>query len=293
MTGFSPGEAATEGFRLTRERPQAIGVWVVAYFGFTILLGWIAAVTLGPRAQEMLAEIKSAPSGSDAFWTLAAPMWPFFAAGVPVNLAFQSIFTCAVYRAILHPEDARSGYMRIGADELRMAGVNLLVSVIWTVAIFGVSLVGLMMATTTGVIGSPVVSLLGFLVSLGALGVAIWILVRLSLAGAITFSEHRIQIWKSWSLTQGRFWPLFSAYVLAFILGVIFFVVMSFVLSGAYTLIEHVSGLNLTRSETGPVTPLIFLAGLITSAGTALLLSCGTVILTAPSAEAYRELTEP
>ena len=40
--------------------------------------------------------------------------------------------------------------------------------------------------------------------------------VRLSLAPLITFGEHHISVFKSWSVTRGSFWPLLGAYLLAF-----------------------------------------------------------------------------
>ncbi|HEY2662675.1 MAG TPA: hypothetical protein VGI79_23355 [Caulobacteraceae bacterium] len=291
MSHFSPTEAATEGLRLTRLRSRAVVIWGLAYFGFTILLGRLAELTLGPHSAELLAELQRVKSDSDAFWPMAGRMWPFFAAGVPVNLVFQAIFTCAVYRAVLDPANARNGYMRLGADEVRMVGLNLLISLIWTAALFVVALVALLIGTTVGVIGSPFVALLGDAVILASVAVVIWILVRLSLAGAITFSERRVQVFKSWELTKGRFWPLCWAYVMAFLLWLALVVMMEI----AKTVIQvgvHLSGLNLADygAWAGPV---IFLLGLFSSAGAAVVLTCFTVILTAPSAEAYRELIEP
>lgn len=292
MNGFSPTETATEGIRLTRLRSRAVLVWALAYLGFTILLGRIAELTLGPHSSEFLHEIQQAGQDADVFWPLAGKMWPFFAVGVPVNLAFQAILTCAIYRAILHPEDMSGGYVRIGADELRMAVLNLLLTLIWTLAIFAVGLVAIVVATTVGAIGSSLVTLLGGVVTLAAVGVVVWVLVRLSLAGAITFSEQRIRIRASWSLTRGRFWPLFGAYVLAFLLWLLLIIVMQFGFWLLLNVAGHISGLNLNNPDPASADPLIFLAFLFTSASTALILTCSTVFLTAPPAEAYRELTQ-
>ncbi|QUD87980.1 hypothetical protein [Phenylobacterium montanum] len=289
MSGFSPTEAATEGIRLTRLRSRAVVIWGLAYFAFTILLGKLAELTLGPHFAETLAEFKR--GDPDAFWPLTLRMWPFFAAAVPINLVFQAIFTCAVYRAVLDPENARNGYMRLGADEWRMVGLNLLVSLIWTVALFGVGLVGLLSAITLGVIGSPLTALLGLVLNLAAVAVAIWILVRLSLAGAITFSEKRIIVSKSWEVTRGRFWPLVWAYVLAFMLWAVLIVFVRMAVWVVLRLGEQLSGLNLSNPDPSSTDPLIFLIGLLSSAGTAVVLTCFSVILTAPSAEVYRELT--
>lgn len=289
MSGFSPTEAATEGIRLTRLRSRAVVIWGLAYFAFTILLGRIAELTLGPHFAETLAEFKK--GDPDAFWPLTVRMWPFFATAVPVNLVFQAIFTCAVYRAVLDPANARNGYMRLGADEWRMVGLNLLVGVIWTIALFAVGMVGLVTAITLGVIGSPIAALLGAVLNLAAVCAAIWILVRLSLAGAITFSERRIIVSKSWELTRGRFWPLVWAYVLAFLLWFVLIALVRFAFWVVLRVGEQFSGLNLVHPDPASTDPLIFLIGLLSSAGTAVVLTCFSVILTAPSAEVYRELT--
>lgn len=292
MNGFSPTETATEGIRLTRLRSRAVGIWALAYLGFTILLGRIAELTLGPHASDFLREIQQAGQDADAFWAAAAQMWPFFAVAVPVNLAFQAILTCAIYRAVLHPEEEGGGYVRIGADELRMAVLNLILTAIWTLAIFVVSLVAILVASTAGAVGSPVVTVLGDLLTLATLCAVVWVLVRLSLAGAITFSERRIQVTASWKLTHGRFWPLFGAYFLAFLLWVLLIILMELASGLMVGLAGHFIGLDLRHPDPASADPLVFAAFLFTSAGTALVWTCSTVFMTAPPAEAFRELTQ-
>jgi hypothetical protein len=120
---------------------------------------------------------------------------------------------------------------------------------------------------------------------------AIWVLVRLSLAGAITFSERRIHVSKSWELTRGRFWPLAWAYVLAFLLWLLLIFLMRISVWIVLQLGELFSGINFTHPDPTSTDPLIFVLGLLSSAGVAIVLTCFTVILTAPVAEAYRELT--
>jgi len=291
MNGFSPTETATEGLRLTRLRSRAVLVWAVAYLGFTILLGRIAEITLGPHSAELIREIQQAKQDPDVFWPLAGQMWPFFAVALPVHLAFQAILTCAIYRAILHPEETGGGYVRIGADELRMAILNLVLTCIWTLALFVVGLVALLMAVVSAVAGS-FVTMMGGLLTLAVIAAVIWVLVRLSLAGAITFSERRIQVWASWGLTRGRFWPLVGAYLLAFLLWLLLILVMRIGFGVLGFVVSHMSGVNFSHPDPASADPLIFLAFLVTSAGTALILTCSTVFLTAPPAEAYRELTE-
>lgn len=294
MTGFSPTEAATEGIRLTRFQARAVVIWGLAYFAFTIVLALLPSLTLGPHGQDLVAEFKQTPSDSDAFWPLAGRMWPFFAVGVPIFYLFQSILTCAVYRAVLKPEDSQTGYMRLGADELRMTGLTLIVSLIWAFGLAGIGLVAAVIATTAGMIAPPaVLGVLAWGQAFAYFGVGLWVWVRLSLAGAITFSEHRIQVWKSWDITRGRFWPLLGAYVLAFLLWlllIILWFVIIFVAQQALHLAQQFSGLNLVQGSALWSDTLIFLFGLFGSAGLAIILTCFTVIWTAPFAEAYREL---
>lgn len=292
MNGFSPTETATEGIRLTRLRSRAVLVWAVAYLGFTILLSRIAELTLGPHAAELLAQIRQSKQQPDqVFWALAIQTWPFGAVGLPVYAGFQAILSCAIYRAILHPEEKSGSYVRVGADELRMAVLGLIQTGIWLLALFAVTLVAILVTVIVQLAGSVLVTYLGGVVTIGAVVLVFWALVRLSLAGAITFSERRIRVRASWSLTRGRFWPLCCAYVLAFILWVLVMIAMQFAFWLMLMLAEAFSGLDLSHPDPASADPLIFLAFMCASAGTALSLTCSTLFWTAPRAEAYRELT--
>ncbi len=292
MNGFSPTETATEGIRLTRLRSRAVGIWVLSYLGFIILVGRIAELTLGPHAWEILAEFRQIGQDGDALWSLAGRTWPFFAASLPIHLAFQSILTCAIYRAVLHSEEEGGGYLRIGADEVRMAVLIVIVCAIWTLAIFLLSFVSILAASTLGLVGSPIVAVLGFAITMAALGVVIWVLVRLSLAGAITFSDRRIQVMASWRLTQGRFWSLLWSYFLAFLLWLLLVGLIELGSGLLFALVGRFLGVDLRHLDPASADPLIFAAILLTSAGTALLWTCTTLFMNAPPAEAYRELTQ-
>ena len=51
-------------------------------------------------------------------------------------------------------------------------------------------------------------------------GAAIYVGVRLSLAGPATCAEGRLVVFESWTMTHGHFWRLLGAYVLAIFLAV-------------------------------------------------------------------------
>ena len=65
-----------------------------------------------------------------------------------------------------------------------------------------------------GVFSGPVAAFLGSVLSGAACFYSVIILVRLSLAAPISFSEKRFTLLASWAATKGNFWPLFGAYVL-------------------------------------------------------------------------------
>lgn len=217
MTEFSATDAAFEGFRLTRERPGAVAVWA----GFLLLGGLVfgaLAVALGGEALNSLmrAGERGQPDPREmmaAFGRLA----PLALIAIPLSLLYYAMLYSAVYRAILRPGEGGPGFLRLGGDELRVAGA--------LVALFLLALVaGIVFAVGAGLLAQAGQAmggagrLIGLLGALAMLGLAIWIAVRLSLALPMTFHQRRIRVFESWPLTRGRFWPLLGAYVLALVL---------------------------------------------------------------------------
>ena len=49
----------------------------------------------------------------------------------------------------------------------------------------------------------------------------VYVMVRFSLASAMTFDTGKVSLLKSWRLTKGRFWPMFGAYLIAGILALV------------------------------------------------------------------------
>ena len=60
--------------------------------------------------------------------------------------------------------------------------------------------------------------------ALVVVAVMIWVSLRLSLAGPITFTERQFRLFESWTLTRGRGWRLFGvAVIVAVVAMVIYF----------------------------------------------------------------------
>jgi hypothetical protein len=227
MAGFSPSDAALEGFRLTRENPKAFGIWAAASLLVNVLSGVIDAFMPAnvKRGLETISanDVMTGPQLLDAL-ILTAPV-------ILLGMAVLNVMAAAVYRLIFRHDDTRFGYLRLGADELRLMGLTLIYIVLFIALVVAVGMVSGIVVALAGLVSPAAQSFLGWLSIPVSFGVIIYVLVRLSLAPVATFAERRLAIFESWRLTRGQFWRLFGAYVLAIacvaVMGILVFVVFT------------------------------------------------------------------
>jgi hypothetical protein len=91
-----------------------------------------------------------------------------------------------------------------------------LVSVILVVIVAAV--VGGVAAAGGGGAAAAVGALVFILAIFGVFAPIVFVATKLSLASPQTFATGKINLFGSWTLTKGRFWPIFGTYFLAFIL---------------------------------------------------------------------------
>jgi hypothetical protein len=224
---FSATDASLSGFRLVREHLKTVGVWAVLMTIASLIVSIATIKLAGPQMAAMM-ELSAEPS-TDPQTTLKAMegMGPLFLFSALYSLVIYSILLAGVNRLVLRPLDSATAYLRIGADELRQAAVLLLVNLILLAAYFGLVIVaGIVIGIGVAVGGGPIGVILGVVLFLGVLAAMVYLSVRLSFAGVLTFDTRKVSIRDSWDLTKGRFWPLFGAYFVALVLAVVVYALM-------------------------------------------------------------------
>lgn len=292
MAEFSPTDSALEGFRLGRENPVAIAVWAAIGLVQTVLTYWLVIPAAGKPLTKLMELSQKTPPDTQAVmaaWTEAGSgivkIYPIL---IPIMLVLGALLSAAIMRAVLRPEQRSLGYLRAGADEARI----LVVMLVKTLILIGLTLVsGVIAGGLAAVIGAAGL-LLGMLVFMAAMGLYLFIAVRLSLASPQSFAEKRIAIFSSWGLTAGRFGPILGCYLLAFILAVVVFFIGTLA-GGAISAIQGlISGHSVTAdfsSLAAFFTPAQVLSLVIQAVVGALVLA----IMGSPPAVIYRAITSP
>lgn len=227
---FSATDAALEGFRIARAQPKAMLIWALASLVISVVASLGTVLFFGDTLGEMMAASRTPETDPAQALAMMGRMALFYLFLVPFLVLIFSIFTAAVYRAVLKPDDKRFGYLRLGSDEGRQAVVMVVLGLLSFVVAFIVMFVLIMIIGLIGAAsglsggdGSPGIAFfLGIIVAyLAMIAVSIAFWVKFSFAGPMTFTEKRIRIFQSWKATKGYFWPLFGSYLLAFILGIL------------------------------------------------------------------------
>lgn len=288
---FSATDAAFEGFRIMRRDPVAMGLWALAYL---IFFGLVFAVFGGSIAKIAAVSADMQTGGEPTlqdFEALGLGYAVMASVVGPLSLLLSAVLSAAVVRAVLAPEQKGLGYMRLGADELRVVVVSVvMVILIFLAAVVAFGAVGLL-AGFTATSGLNILWLLVVLLGLAAVAFVVWLSLRLSLAVPITVSEHRISIFDSFAMTKGRSLPLLGMMIIACIMAMLLSAVSSIL---AMPLTFAAGGLDsLVALEGEPTLTVLQAAGPAIAVWVvlnAVFSALQMVVLSAPFAAAYRDL---
>ena len=228
---FQATDAALEGFRIAREKPKAMLIWAAASLLISVGTSLGMVSLFGGQLNEfmdMSRDQSSDPAEAMAMISQVALLYAFI---LPVALVVFATFTAAVYRSVLRPAESAFGYLRLGAAELRIAVVLLVLFLLSIVAsfvvIFALGIVGAVVGAAMGTGGDGGVgagmtfAVLFILLYIAMIFATLAFWTKFSFAGPMTFTEGRIRIFESWGATKGHFWPLLGCYIVAGILGIV------------------------------------------------------------------------
>jgi hypothetical protein len=215
MSDFSATDAAFVGIRFVREHPRTVAIWAGIQIVISLVVGVVAAATVGPYLVQMQAlnQPGQRPDPAQVFGLMAhlAPMYVLF---VVFMLLFQSVLHATMARAVLQPEEEGFAYIRFGLDEARQLLLALLVIAVAIGADVVATILVLVPSIVVSLAAGGLKPLVVFICVVIVLCAAIYLIVRLSLASPLTFATRRVNLFGSWTLTRGRVWKMLGTYLL-------------------------------------------------------------------------------
>lgn len=272
---ISAGEAAFEGFRVTRHHRAALLGWSLIWLVSVVATILTALPILHPVMGELQALLQSMATGGQTEPSLAIQTRLAYAtwATLPISVVTQAVFMPALYRAMDSERRDRFAFLRLGRGELRVLGVLTTLAVISLL----VNQIGEMAVTVSQGTG---LSVLGGLVSFAASFVGIFVSVRLVLATPQTFATGQIDLRSAWRLTGRIFWPLFGLAIIAGVMACIVVLLLAIIAMPLSSI--------LTGGQGGTTLGGVAMAGLLllASVGSALVMT----IVAAPFMAIYRQI---
>ncbi len=227
---ISVGSILGGAFRLVRDHPLAVLVWsliqgvafVALFFAlhplFQVYADFVSAIL-----SKQIVAAPGKPPDLQALQPLIARMQA--AAGI-VLLAELGLFALlmilftATQRAVLRPAERGFFYLRLGGDEFRLMGLAFVLAVCLGIGMFIAEFVlvilVLIVAFATG--SGAVTGVLVLALVCALMCAILYAEVRLSLAFPLSFVRRNFIVGEAWRLSKGRFWTLFGAYFILWLL---------------------------------------------------------------------------
>jgi hypothetical protein len=291
MSKFSASDAAFSGFRLVRENLKTVGVWAVGMTVLSIASNVLAIQFFGPKLEALLSYMTDTNNPDpNEFFNRASSLTPLMLWLLPYSLIVNGVVFAALNRLILRHGDSRFAYLRLGAAELRQAVLWVLTSCV----LMGVLFLGSAVSGFLGALGGATGAFLALLGLIAALTGVVYLAVRLSFASAVTFDTGKITLFKSMPRTEGLFWPLLGAYLLAAVMSIIV-VLLIWTIVSAIGLIasgDFAATGKMLRADTTSLRAYFTPAGVVQALFSGLINVLTTLIVFSPAPSIYRELKE-
>jgi len=297
MAEIAVGGAVNEGFSLIRRHPGSVLLWGLARMALAV----VAIALYAPVYFSIFQAVRA--GATPASFQGNPQIMAAQSLGYLINilqLGVSAVVSCAVFRAVLHPDRSQFAYLRVGATEFFVAVLLLgagfvvgfgLIFVVLIAAIV-IALLAVMHLVWAAVI-------VGIAAAIAALVALIYLGLRFSMVGPMIVEDGKFHLGESWALTKGHVGSLFMIglllVVVAFLSEIVLIIVLVAVGAGALTAIA--GGLNnipvlfqeppqVLFSRLGPV---LAIAAVIWIP----FVGCISAIMAAPWARAYRDLQPP
>lgn len=292
MSKFSASDVAFSGFRLVRENPKTVGVWVLIMTVVSILFSVATIQFFGADLEGFSTYMKGA--GADANPQEVARQLEKLSLFILVSLPYLAVVNAVTFagvnRLILRPHEGGLVKLKLGKDELRQAGVWLL----YSLTLFGVLAVGQLVGDFFAAMKDAIGLMLAALASLATMGGLIYMAIRLSLSSPATFDAGKVVFFRAMPLTKGLFWPLVGAYMLAIIMFVIVFILLFTIVSAVAVLIsgDFSTAGRMMQADSSSLKAFLTPMGIAQTAFSGLMSVLTTLIIFAPAPTIYKTLRE-
>jgi hypothetical protein len=292
MADFSATDVAFSGIRFVRERPRTVAIWAGAQLIISLVLGAIVVAMLGPSLVQLQGLGRQQPTDPTQAMAVFSHLLPAYAVLLPVTLVINAVVYAAMARAVMRPADEGVGYLRLGADEVR----QILLMLLWfVVAIAGEIVGGLVLAIPTVILvmiaqgARPLIIALCLLVALAAV---IYVIVRLSLASAMTFDRKRVDLFGSWTLTKGHVWKMMGVYALVLGLALVILILVGIISAAVAAVLGGIGGMAaIFTSNVGSMAEFLAPARLAMTVIGAIVTPLFWALFLMPPAQIYRHLS--
>ena len=241
MQRFDATTAAFAGFGIIRRTPFAPAVW-----GVILLLGALPSLLIFPVLFSALPELAKTGSEPDVGQIMAMQMK--FMALQPLSivgsLASRTLVVAAIFRAVLQPLSSRYFFLRAGMGELMLLVVTFVLGMVAAaVMMFALVFIGLLILAVYQ--ASHVAAILaGVIAGLALIGLAVWLILRLSLAVPMSFAQKEFRLIEGWRLTRGNVGSLLVMAIVNYVVVMVLQLVIGVVLIAVLVAAVFASGFN-------------------------------------------------
>lgn len=269
-----------------RRHPVVVLCWALFSLVMLPLLGLLAKLVLSEQQRLDMAQRQSSADPRDIL-DMVSQLGGVMVLLIMLALVLGAILSAAIMRSVLHPEERRLAYLRLGREELRLLVVSLIT---WAAALMVTIIPGGVVALGAALLGgTPAAGWFTFLGGLTVLGLSTWVAVRLSMLAPHAFIVGHIDPRAAWLLTHGQFWRLLATIIIV--------IVMCVLVSILGTTLSTIVGAVIAGGLEDPIAggaaashPRLILALLANLLLAPIFLTLQAVIVTAAPAAAYRQL---